>query len=192
MAKRKLRAKTKFVNGKTFIHPHISYKLSDRRRRWINRVNDFVRRGMTFKEISKVMDLSETTVAVYYYGMATHCLSCKQLKELQLIPGAMQYWTRTDTRIAADGEIPTSRNVLQPVYTSTSIREIPYDQLTDSQPMPFEVITTKYIPSYVSKDFGKRGNAQESWEKVDIVEITINCEGLKPYCIMYKGSHCTI
>ena len=54
---RKLRAKTKFLDGNTFIHPHISYRMTDTRRRWINRVNDFVRRGITFKDISKIMDM---------------------------------------------------------------------------------------------------------------------------------------
>lgn len=112
--------------------------------------------------------------------------SCKQLEELQLIPGAMQYWTRTDTRIAADGEIPTSRNVLQPIYTNISIREIPYEEVTDSQPMPFEVITSKYIPSYVSRDFGN--HECESYEYVDIIETHINCSALKTYCVIYRGA----
>jgi hypothetical protein len=183
---RRLRAKTKFIDGRTFIHPNVSYKLSDRRRRWINRVNDFVRRGMTFKEISKVMDMSETTVAVYYYGMATNSLSPKQLEELKQLPNSMKYWTRTHTRIAADGETPTRRNVLSPIYTNISIREIPFKKLTDSQPMPLEVITTKYIPSNVSKDFGK--HEQESYEYVDIIETRINCCTLKNYCVMYRGA----
>ena len=189
---RKLRAKTKFLDGKTFVVPNLSYRMSDSRRRWINRVNDFVRRGMTFKEISQVMDMSETTVAVYYYGMATNSLSPKQLEELQLIPGSMKYWTRTDTRIAAEGESPTRRNVLQPIITNTTVREIPFDKLTDSMPMPFEVITTRYIPTYPHKRFGKSGNPNESWEKVDIVEITINCKSLKTYCVIYCGACCDI
>ena len=192
MTKRKLRAKTKFLDGKTFIHPYISYRMSDSRRRWINRVNDFVRRGMTFKEISKVMDISETTVGIYYYGMAAHCLSCKQLEELKLIPGSMKYWTRTDTRLAADDETPTRKNVLQPIYTNTSIRVIPYEALTDSQPMPFEVITTKYIPTYPDRKFGKRGNDQESWEKVDVVQTHVSCKSLKTYCVIYRGACCNI
>ena len=194
MAKRKQRSISKFTAKDTnsFIHPTISYCLSDERRELIDRVNHYYRLGLTFRDIAEAIDTSIRTVYRLYFGYADYCLSPRQLEELKLIPGSMRYWTRTHTRIAEDGETPTSRNVLQPVYTSTSIREIPYEELTDSQPMPFEVITNRYIPSYVHKDFGKRGNAQETWEKVDIVEITINCEGLKPYCIMYRGSHCTI
>ena len=187
---RKLRAKTKFLDGKTFIHPHISYCMSDSRRRWINRVNDFVRRGMTFKEISKVIDMSETTVGIYYYGIATHCLSCKQLEELKLIPGSMKYWTNTATRLAAKGESPTRKNVLQPIYTNTSIREIPFEELTDSQPMPFEFITTKFIPSHIHKDFGSCDH--ESWQTVDVVDIEIRKSTLKPYCVIYRGACCNI
>ena len=194
MTKKTRRRTTKFTAKDTnsFIHPTISYNLSPERQEMIDRVNHYYRLGLTFQDISEAINKSVTTVYRLYFGYADSCLSMKQLKELQQIPNSMKYWTRTDTRIAAEDETPTSRNVLQPIITNTSIRKIPFEELTDSQPMPFEVITNRYIPTHIHKDFGKRGNPEESWEKVDIVEITINCEGLKPYCIMYRGAFCSI
>ena len=192
MAKRKPRAKTKFLDGKTFIHPHISYRMSDSRRRWINRVNDFVRRGMTFKEISKVMDMSETTVGIYYYGMATHCLSSRQLEELKLIPGAIKTWTETKTRIAQAEEVPDRINVLQPVYTSVSVHYFDEDELTNSMPLPFEIRTTKFIPSSTGRNFGKQGNEYESFEYVDVVDVEITKSTTKTYCVIYRGACCNI
>lgn len=194
MTKRNRRPITKFSTADTnsFIHPNISYRLSDERRELIDRVNHYYRLGLKFQDIAEAVDTSVRTVYRLYFGFADYCLSPKQLEELQQIPNSMQYWMRTLTRIAEPGEIPTRRNVLQPIYTNVSIREIPYEELTDSQPMPFEVITTKYIPTYPDRKFGKRDNNQESWEKVDIVEITINCKSLKPYAVIYCGACCTI
>lgn len=194
MTKRKRRETTKFStkDNNSFIHPTISYRLSDERRELIDRVNHCYRLGLTFKDIAQAIDTSVRTVYRLYFGYADCCLSCKQVEELKLIPGAMRYWTRTHTRLAVEGETPTRRNVLKPIYTNTSIEIIPFEELTDSQPMPLREITRKYIPSCPDRNFGKRGNEQESWEKVDIVEVTTECKGLKPYVVIYFGAACTI
>ena len=189
---RKLRAKTKFLDGKTFVHPVISYKMSDSRRRWINRVNDFVRRGMTFKEISKVMDISETTVGIYYYGMAVNCLSPNQLEELKQIPGSTVTWTKIISRIADAGETPDRTNVLMPVYTNVTIREFEEDKLTNTQPIPFEIVKTQYIPRSPSSNFGKGNNERESWEYVDVVDSERTTTKLKPYVVIYSHAACSI
>ena len=187
---RKLRAKTKFLDGKTFIHPHISYKLSDRRRRYINRVNDFVRRGYTYKEIGTFMNMTPTTVRNYYYGMANNCLSPKQLEELKLLPGSTIDSTKIVTRLAADGESPTRINVRQPIITSTTIHYFDEDELTASMPLPFEIRTTKFIPSSIGCDFGNCEH--ESFEYVDVVDLEITKSVLKSYCVIYRGACCNI
>ena len=86
--KRKPTIKRKFMDGKTFIHPTLGYRLADKRREMIDYVNHWVRLGLRFKEIAPLIKKSPSTVANYYYGFANHCLSTSQIDELKLIPGS--------------------------------------------------------------------------------------------------------
>ena len=123
MTKRKPTVKTKFLDGKTFIHPTLSYELSDKRREMIDYVNHWVRLGLTFKEIAPLINKSQSTVANYYYGYASNSLSPSQIEELKLIPGSTVTWTKVISRIADADETPDRVNVLMPVYTNITIRE---------------------------------------------------------------------
>ena len=192
MSKRKPTAKTKFTDGKTFIHPTLSYRLSDKRKEMIDYVNHWVRLGLTFKEIAPLINKSRTTVANYYYGFANHCLSTSQMEELKLIPGSTVTRTKVISRIADEGETPDRVNVLMPVYTNVTIREFEEDKLTDAQPVPFEIIKTKYIPRSPSRNFGKGNNERESWEYVDVVDSELTTTKLKPYVVMYSHATCSI
>ena len=173
MSNRKPTAKTKCLDGKTFIHPKLSYRLSDKRREMIDYVNHWVRLGLTFKEIAPLINKSPSTVANYYYGFANHCLSTSQMEELKLIPGSTVTWTKVISRIADADETPDRTNVLMPVYTNVTICEFEEDKLTNSQPVPFEIIKTKYIPRSPSSNFGKNGNDRESWEYFEFVQQSL-------------------
>ena len=190
--KRKPTAKRKFIDGKTFIHPTLCYRLSDKRREMIDYVNHWVRLGFTFKEIAPLINKSPSTVVNYYYGFANHCLSSSQLEELKQIPGSTVTRTKVISRIADEGEIPDRVNVLMPVYTSITIREFEEDELTDTQAIPFEIIKTQYIPRSPSSNFGKNGNERESWEYVDVVDSELTMTKLKPYVVMYSHAACLI
>ena len=192
MSKRKPTAKTKFLDGKTFIHPTLSYRLSDKRREMIDYVNHWVQLGLTFKEIAPLINKSRSTVANYYYGFANHCLSTSQMEELKLIPGSMVTWTKVISRIADAGETPDRTNVLMPVYTNVTIREFEEDELTDTQAIPFEIIKTQYIPRSPSSNFGKNGNERESWEYIDVIDSELTITKLKPYVVIYSHAACSI
>ena len=190
--KRKPTAKRKFIDGKTFIHPTLSYRLSDKRREMIDYVNHWVRLGLTFKEIAPLINKSRSTVANYYYGFANHCLTSSQIEELKLIPGSTVTWTKVISRIADEGEIPDRTNVLMPIYTNITIREFEEDELTSTQPIPFEIVQTKYIPRSPNSNFGKNGNDRESWEYVDVIDSELTITKLKPYVVMYSHAACSI
>ena len=190
--KRKPTAKRKFIDGKTFIHPTLSYRLSDKRREMIDYVNYWVRLGLRFKEIAPLIKKSPSTVANYYYGFANHCLSPSQIEELKLISGSTVTRTKVISRIAEFGEISDRVNVLMPVYTNVTIREFEEDKLTDAQPVPFEIIKTKYIPRSLSSNFGKNGNEHESWEYVDVIDSELTITELKPYVVIYSHAACSI
>ena len=192
MTKRKPTAKTKFLDGKTFIHPTLSYRLSNKRREMIDYVNHWVRLGLTFKEIAPLINKSRSTVTNYYYGFANHCLSTSQMEELKLIPGSTVTWTKVISRIADAGETPDRVNVLMPVYTNITIREFEEYELTDTRPIPFEIIKTKYIPRSPRSNFGKNGNDRESWEYVDVIDSELTITKLKPYAIVYSHAACSI
>ena len=190
--KRKPTVKRKFMDDKTFIHPTLSYRLSDKRREMIDYVNHWVRLGLTFKEIAPLINKSPSTVANYYYGFANHCLSTSQMEELKLIPGSTVTWTKVISRIADADETPDRVNVLMPVYTNTTIREFEEDKLTDAQPVPFEIVKTQYIPRSPSRNFGKGDNDHESWEYVDVIDSESTYIKLKPYVVMYSHAACSI
>ncbi|MEM8676272.1 MAG: hypothetical protein AAGF83_20765 [Cyanobacteria bacterium P01_G01_bin.67] len=190
--KRKLTAKRKFADDKTFIHPTLSYRLSDKRKEMIDYVNHWVRLGLRFKEIAPLINKSQSTVVNYYYGFANHCLSSSQIEELKLIPGSTVTWTKVISRIADEGEIPDRVNVLMPVYTNVIIREFEEDKLTETQPIPFEIVKTKYIPRSPNHNFGKNGNDRESWEYVDVIDSELTITKLKPYVVMYSHTACSI
>ena len=192
MTKRKPTAKTKFLDDKTFIHPTLSYRLSNKRREMIDYVNHWVRLGLTFKEIAPLINKSRSTVANYYYGFANHCLSTSQMEELKLIPGSTVTWTKVISRIAESGEIPNRVNVLMPVYTNITIHEFEEDELTDTQAIPFEIIKTQYIPRSPNSNFGKNGNDRESWEHVDVIDSELMITKLKPYVVIYSHAACSI
>ena len=178
--------------GKTFIHPTLSYKLSDKRREMIDYVNHWVRLGLRFKEIAPLINKSQSTVANYYYGFANHCLSTSQLEDLKLIPGSTVTQTKVISRIADADETPDRVNVLMPIYTNITIREYEEDELTNTQPVPFEIIKTQYIPRSLSSNFGKNGNERESWEYVDVIDSELTITKLKPYIIIYSHAACSI
>ena len=190
--KRKPTAKRKFIDGKTFIHPNISYRLSNKRREMIDYVNHWVRLGLTFKEIAPLINKSRSTVANYYYGFANYCLSSSQIDELKLIPGSTVTWTKVISRIADEGETPDRINVLMPIYTNITVREFEEYELTDTRPIPFEIIKTKYIPRSPNRDFGKNGNDRESWEYVDVIDSELTITKLKPYVVIYSHAACSI
>lgn len=192
VVKRKPTAKRKFLDDKTFIHPILCYELSDKRREMIDYVNYWVRLGFTFKEIAPLINKSPSTVVNYYYGFANHCLSSSQLEALKLIPGSTVTRTKVISRIADADEIPDRVNVLMPVYTSITIREFEEDELINTQPIPFEIIKTKYIPRSPNHNFGKNGNDRESWEYVDVIDSKLTITKLKPYVIMYAYAACSI
>ena len=192
MSKRKPTAKTKFLDGKTFIHPTLSYRLSDKRSEMIDYVNHWVRLGLTFAEIAPLINKSRSTVANYYYGFANHCLSISQMEELKLIPGSTVTRTKVISRIADADETPDRINVLMPIYTNVTIREFEEDELTDTQAIPFEIIKTKYIPRSPSRDFGKGNNEHESWEYVDVIDSKLTYTKLKPYVVIYSHAACSI
>ena len=192
VVKRKPTTKHKFIDGKTFIHPILCYKLSDKRREMIDYVNHWVRLGLTFKEIAPLINKSRSTVANYYYGFANHCLSSSQLEELKLIPSSTVTQTKIISRIADEGEIPDRTNVLMPVYTNITIREFEEDELADTQPIPFEIVKTKYIPRSPRNNFGKNGNDRESWEYVDVIDSELTITKLKPYVVIYSHAACSI
>ena len=129
--KRKPTAKRKFIDDKTFIHPTLSYRLSDKRREMIDYVNHWVRLGLTFKEIAPLINKSRSTVANYYYGYADHCLTSSQIEELKLIPGSTVTRIKVISRIADEGETPDRTSVLMPVYTNITIREFEESELTN-------------------------------------------------------------
>ena len=189
---RRLRVKTKFLDGKTFIHPILSYNLSEKRREMIDFVNHCVRLGLTFKEIAPLINKSPSTVVNYYYGFANHCLSSSQLEELKLIPGSTVTRTKVISRIADEGEIPDRTNVLMPIYTNTTIREFEEDELTNTQAVPFEIVKTKYIPFSPSSYFGKNGNERESLEYVNVIDSELTITRLKPYVVIYSHAACSI
>ncbi len=192
VVKRKPTAKRKFNDGKTFIHPTLSYRLSDKRREMIDYVNHWVRFGFTFKEIAPLINKSPSTVVNYYYGFANHCLSSSQLEALKLIPGSTVTRTKVISRIADAGETPDRINVLMPVYTNVTIREFEVDKLTDAQPVPFEIVKTQYITRSPSSNCGKGNNERESWEYVDVVDSELTMTKLKPYVVMYSHAACSI
>ena len=161
MTKRKPTAKRKFIDGKTFIHPTLSYRLSDKRREMIDYVNHWVRLGLRFEEIAPLINKSRSTVANYYYGFANHCLSTSQIEELKLIPGSTVTWTKVISRIADEGEISDRVNVLMPVYTNVTIREFEVDELTDAQPIPFELV------AYILECLEIEHNDNEFYHRVD-------------------------
>lgn len=184
--------KRKFIDGKTFIHPTLSYRLSDKRREMIDYVNHWVRLGLTFKEIAPLIKKSRSTVANYYYGFANHCLTSSQIEELKLIPGSTVTWTKVISRIAEFGEIPDRTSVLMPVYTNVTVREFDESELTNIQPIPFEIVKTKYIPRSPRSNFGKNGNDRESWEYVDVIDSELTITKLKPYIVIYSHAACSI
>ena len=192
MIKRKSTVKTKFLDGKTFIHPTLSYNLSDKRREMIDYVNHWVRLGLTFKEIAPLINKSRSTVANYYYGFANHCLSTSQMEELKLIPGSTVTRTKVISRIAESGEMPDRVNVLMPVYTNITIREFEESELTNTQPVPFEIVKSRYIPRAPRSNFGKNGNERESWEYVDVIDSELTITKLKPYVVIYSYAACSI
>ena len=114
------------------------------------------------------------------------------MEELKLIPGSTVTRTKVISRIADAGETPDRMNVLIPVYTNVTIREFEEDELTNSQPVPFEIIKTKYIPRSPSSDFGKNGNDRESWEYVDVIDSELTITKLKPYVVIYSHAACSI
>ena len=155
-------------------------------------MNHWVRLGLTFKEIAPLINKSRSTVANYYYGYADHCLTSSQIEELKLIPGSTVTWSKVISRIADEGEIPDRTNVLMPVYTNITIREFEEDELTSTQPIPFEIVQTKYIPRSLNSNFGKNGNDRESWEYVDVIDSELTITKLKPYVVMYSHAACSI
>lgn len=187
--KRKQRAKTKFIDGKTFIHPNIYYKMSEKRKQLIDSVNHYVRLGLTYKDITEAIGYSEATIARLYYGYADNCLSRSQIEELKTFD-VWIIWTETVSRIAEVGEAPDRTNVLMPVYTNVTIRQLEDNELTDSIPLPFEIQTTKYIPRSPGRDFGKHDN--EAFEYVDVIDTVHIYRRIKPYVVMYFGACCTI
>ncbi len=170
----------------------MSYELSDKRREMIDYVNHWVRLGLTFKEIAPLINKSRSTVANYYYGFANHSLSSSQIEELKLIPGSTDTRTKVISRIADEGETPDRINVLMPVYTNITIREFEEDELTNTQPVPFEIVKTKYIPRSPNSNFGKGDNDRESWEYVDVIDSKLTYTELKPYVIIYSHAACSI
>jgi|GEM_PF-3394439 len=192
IVKRKPTAKRKFIDGKTFIHPTLSYRLSEKRREMIDYVNHWVRLGLTFKEIAPLIGKSQSTVANYYYGCAHHCLSPSQIEELKLIPGSIVTWTKVISCIADEWETPDRTSVLMPVYTNVTVREFDEFELTNTQPIPFEIVKTKYIPRSPSSNFGKGNSEHESFEYVDVIDSELTITKLKPYVVMYSHAACSI
>ena len=158
----------------------------------IDRVNHYYRIGLTFQDIAQAINKSVTTVRRMYFGFADSCLSTKQLEELKLIPGSTVTWTKVISRIADTDETPDRTHVLMPVYTNVTIREFEEDELTNSQPVPFEIIKTKYIPRSPCRNFGKSNNEHESWEYVDVIDSRLTITKLKPYVVMYSHAACSI
>jgi hypothetical protein len=113
------------------------------------------------------------------------------MEELKLIPGSTVTWTKIISRIADEGEIPDRTNVLMPIYTNIRIREFE-DELTNVQPVPFEIVKSKYIPRSPSNNFGKNGNDHESWEYVDVIDSELTITKLKPYVVIYSHAACSI
>ena len=111
---------------------------------------------------------------------------------MKLIRGSTVTWTKVISRIADEGEIPDRVNVLMPVYTNITIREFEEDELSNAQPVPFEIIKTQYIPRSTSSIFGKGDNEHESWEYVDVVDSELTITKLKPYVVIYSHAACSI
>ena len=186
---RKPRNKTKFIDGKTFIHPHISYRMSEKRKQLIDEVNHHVKSGLTYKDIAKAIGYSEATVVRLYYGYADNCLSSNQIEELKGL-GAEITLTETVSRIAKEGEVPDRREIMPVVTIHNSIHYFEEHELTESMPLPFEIRTVKYIPRSPGKDFGKLEN--ESYEEVNIIDTQRSYRKIRPYVIIYLGACCTI
>ena len=109
-----------------------------------------------------------------------------------LIPGSTVTWIKVISRITDAGVSPDRTNVLMPIYTNVTIREFEEDELTDTRPVPFEIIKTKYIPRSPSRDFGKGNNEHESWEYVDVIDSKLTYTKLKPYVVIYSHAACSI
>ncbi|MGV2831323.1 hypothetical protein [Myxosarcina sp. GI1(2024)] len=186
--KRKPRNKTKFTDGETFIHPNISYKLSEKRKLLIDLVNHYIRSGLAYKDIAKAIGYSEATVVRLYYGYADNCLSSNQIKELKAL-GAEITLTETVSRIASKGEV-SDRKAIMPVVTNMSLYYFEKHELTESMPLPFEIRTIKYIPRSPGRDFGKLEN--EAYEEVNVIDTQRSYRKIRPYVVMYLGACCTI
>ena len=60
-------------------HPSFTYSLRPWRREMMEKVNTMVRHGMTYLQISKIIDRSTTTVQRYHVGFGDNCLDyCEQ------------------------------------------------------------------------------------------------------------------
>lgn len=186
--KRKPRNKTKFIDVKTFVHPNISYRMTEKRKQLIDEVNHYVKSGLTYKDIAKEIGYSEATVVRLYYGYADNCLSPNQVKELKAL-GAEITLTKTVSRIADEGEAP-DRKAIMPVVTNISLYYFEEHELTESMPLPFEIRTIKYIPRSLGKDFGKLEN--EAYEEVNVIDTKHTYRKIRPYVIIYLGACCTI
>ena len=106
--------------------------------------------------------------------------------------GSTVTWTKVISRIADEGEIPDRTKVLMPVYTNVTICEFEESELTNTQPVPFEIVKTQYISRSPSKSFGKNGNDREFWEYVDVIDSKLTITELKPYVIIYSHAACSI
>ena len=55
-------------------HPSVTYTLRPWRREMMENVNLMVRKGLTYVEISKIVDRSPTTVQRYHVGFGDNCM----------------------------------------------------------------------------------------------------------------------
>ncbi|MGV2831311.1 hypothetical protein [Myxosarcina sp. GI1(2024)] len=118
--------------------------MSEKRKQLIDKVNHYLRSGLTYKDIAQTIGYSEATIARLYYGYADNCLSSNQIEELKAL-GAEITLTETVSRIANEGEVP-DRKAIMPVVTNISLYYFEKHELTESMPLPFEIRTVKYIP----------------------------------------------
>ena len=62
-------------------HPSTTYTLRPWRREMMENVNLMVRKGLTYVEISKIVDRSPTTVQRYHVGFGDNCLDYDEMNQ---------------------------------------------------------------------------------------------------------------
>ena len=181
----------KFENKNLFIIPDQTYKIKPWRKRMINKVNRYVKMGLCFYEIAKLIDRSPGTVKRYYYGYADNFSSSDSVDEnlykrfgSELFEQA-GYTTWEFITNEDEADLYEERLMAKTISNIKTIK--PIDQKNELIPLDFQ------FKEILVHNLNKKLYPDRFYKKVYIKQNkSFYCTYSKIPIMMYKGACCDL